>query len=96
MDEDKLLQMSTDQIRFIFENEYGESFLGLETLTSLIARGGDIHLAGGNEVKAEQCYMKAMELFNVIEIESGTFSLDRQAQMGKISQLLYQIKNDPQ
>lgn len=94
LNEDELFSLDVDKIRFKFENEYGESFLGLENLADLIVKGGDIHIASNDEGRAEKCYIKALELLNVIEMESGIFSLNRQAKMVKVTQLLDQIKNN--
>ena len=93
MDDDRVLEMSVDKLRLIFENQFGESFEGLEIMAGLISKGGDIQLKNNNHEKAEQCYLKALELFNLVEMESQTFSLSRQAEMGKVTQLVDQLKH---
>ncbi len=93
LDEDQVLEKDTAILRALFENEFGESYEGLEVIAQLISRGGDIHLQEKDAEKAKKCYLKAMELYNLVEIESGSFSINRQADMGKVAQLLAQIEN---
>lgn len=93
LDEDKILEMNVGELRAIFEDQFGESYDGLEIIAGLISKGGDIHLRGNNTDKAERCYIKAIELYNLVELESQTFSLSRQAEMGKVTQLIDQLKN---
>jgi predicted negative regulator of RcsB-dependent stress response len=94
VEEEKVLDMSVDQLKMNFENKFGENYLGLETVANLIARGGDIQLKNGDESQAMQYYLKSLQLYNIIEMKSGLFSLLRQTEMGKVSQLIDQIKNN--
>lgn len=89
--EDDILEKEAGQLRVVFENQFGESFEGLEVVANFLVKGGDIHIKSGDEAKAKRCYVKALELYNIVEIESATFSLNRQADMGKVSQLIDQI-----
>ncbi|TLX76563.1 hypothetical protein E9993_06645 [Labilibacter sediminis] len=93
MDENQMLDMGVDKLRFIFESKFGESFEGLEVLAGLISKGGDIHLKDNNAEKAERCYLKALELYNLVELESQSFSFTRQADMLKVTQLIDQLKS---
>ncbi len=92
LEEDKVLDMDVDQLRAIFENQFGESFEGLEIIAGLLVKGGDIHLENSDENKAESCYLKALSLYNLVEMESGTYSLNRQAEMKKVTQLIDVLK----
>lgn len=93
LDEDRILEMDVNQLRAIFESQFGESFEGLEVIAALLVKGGDIHLNKEHKDNAELCYLKALSLYNLVEIESGTFSLNRQAEMGKLTQLIDQLKD---
>ncbi len=92
MNEDSMLEMDVNQLRAIFEHEFGESYEGLEVIAGLLVQGGHIHLAADDEDRAEACYLKALALYNLVEIESGTYSLNRQAEMGKLTQHIDQLK----
>ncbi len=92
LEEDRVLDMEVDQLRAVFENQFGESFEGLEIIAGLLVRGGDIHLANGNEGKSEICYLKALSLYNLVEMESGIYSINRQFEMKKLTQLIDEIK----
>lgn len=92
LDEDAILNMEVVQLRTIFEDRFGESFEGLEVLAGLLAAGGDIHVKNKHYSKAKNSYIKAMQLYNLVESESGTYSLLRQAQMSKVLQLLEQLE----
>ncbi len=91
MDEDTLLQIDLDKLVTIFEVKYGESYEGLETIATLLSRGGDIHLKSGDELRSKQCYFKSLEILNLVELKSDSFSLNRQAEMNKLNQLLHQL-----
>ena len=92
LDEDAILNMEVDQLRTIFEDKFGESFEGLEVLAGLLATGGDIHVKNMHFSKAKRSYIKAMQLYQLVESESGTYSLTRQLQMGKLLQLMEQLE----
>ena len=91
MDENALLEASVNELKAIFEQKFGESFEGLEVVAGLLERGGDIHLKNEDENKTRLCYQKALELYKLAEIESGSFSLDRQAKMNKLTQIIAQL-----
>ena len=91
LEEDDVLDKEVDQLRYIFENKFGESFEGLEVIAGLLVKGGDIHIKDDDEEKAKQCYLKALHLYNLVEIESGTFSSNRQYDMNKLTQLIDQL-----
>ncbi len=92
-DEDFLLDQDVDRLKLLFDNEFGESYEGLEVVARLIVKGGDIHLASNNEEKAVRSYLKALELYNLVEMESGIFSFERQMEMQQLTQMIDQIKN---
>ena len=93
LDEDRVLDMDVEQLRAIFENQFGESYEGLEIIAGLLVKGGDIHLENNDENKAELCYLKSLSLYNLVEMESGTYSLNRQAEMRKVTQLIDALKD---
>ncbi|MGQ1783571.1 MULTISPECIES: hypothetical protein [unclassified Saccharicrinis] len=93
LDEEAILIKDTDQLRNIFEDKFGESFEGLEVMAGLLVQGGDIHVRNNDDERAKSCYIKALQLYNLVEIESGAFSLERQANMGKVNQLINQLKS---
>ncbi len=90
-DEDEILDMNLDQLRGVFENKFGESHQGLEVLARLLVSGGDIHLKNNYDEKARSCYLKALQILNVVEIESNSFSIERQSSIKKVTQLIDQL-----
>ncbi len=92
-DEDFILSQDVNALKLLFDNEFGESFEGMEVVARLIVKGGDIHLAKENEEKAEKCYIKALEIYNMVELESGTYSFTRQMEMQQLTQMIDQIKD---
>ncbi len=92
-DEDFILNQDVESLKLLFDNEFGESYEGMEVVARLIVKGGDIHLASDNEDKAEQCYLKALEIYNMVEMESGTFSLSRQMEMQQVTQMIDQMRS---
>lgn len=90
--EDEMLELNVEQLKTIFEDKFGESYEGLEIVAALLSKGGDIHMKVNDDQRAERCYFKSLELYNLIELESQTFSLSRQADMSKVTQLLDQLK----
>lgn len=92
-DEDFILSQDVEALKLLFENEFGESFEGMEVVARLIGKGGDIHLAKENEEKAVLCYVKALEIYNMVELESGTYSFTRQKEMQELTQMVDQIKS---
>lgn len=91
LDEDAILSMEADQLRTIFEDKFGESFEGLEVLAGLFAAGGDMYVKNKHYGKAKLSYVKAMQLYHLVETESSTYSVSRQAQMSKVQQLMGQL-----
>ena len=91
LDEDSILEKSADELIAVFENKFGQSYEGIELIASLLARGGDIHLKNKNNQSAKKCYLKALELYNIVEIASGTFSIARQSDMSKVTQMIDQL-----
>ncbi len=91
LDEDAILNMEVGQMRIIFEDRFGESFEGLEVLAGLLVAGGDMHVKNKHCSKAKSSYVKAMQLYSLVESESGTYSVSRQAQMSKMLQLIEQL-----
>ncbi|GAF03343.1 hypothetical protein [Saccharicrinis fermentans] len=70
------------------KKKFGESYQGLEMVAGLLVNGGDIHIRNKDEVLAKKCYIKAQQLYGLVERESGIFSLDRQANISKVNQLI--------
>lgn len=91
INEDTMLDMDIRQLRAVLENKFGESFEGLEVLAGLISAGGDLHLKNHDQEKAKECYLKSMQLYKLVDLESATYSLARQAQMGKVEAVLRQL-----
>lgn len=91
LDEDAILNMEVEQLRTIFEDRFGESYEGLEVLAGLLAAGADMHVKNEQYSKAKSSYIKAMQLYELVESESATYSVSRQAQMTKLMQLIAQL-----
>lgn len=65
----------------------------LKILSELLFAEGELNLAKKNYQWANECYQKALIIFNFVEKEAATFSLERIERKNLLSRRIDELKN---